>query len=78
LLSSFILILYLCASVKGPVAERLGSALQKLLLRFESGRDLEKVNPLKTNNFRGFFHKITFYLEYSSAINPAMAILISP
>ena len=24
----------------GPVAERLGSALQKLLLRFESGRDL--------------------------------------
>ena len=26
----------------GPVAERLGSALQKLLLRFESGRDLDK------------------------------------
>ena len=27
---------------KGPVAEWLGSALQKLLLRFESARDLKE------------------------------------
>jgi hypothetical protein len=30
-----------CRNVNGPVAERLGSALQKLLLRFESARDLK-------------------------------------
>jgi hypothetical protein len=30
---------------KGPVAEWLGKALQKLLQQFESARDLQKINP---------------------------------
>ena len=29
---------------EGPVAERLGRALQKLLQRFESARDLKKID----------------------------------
>jgi hypothetical protein len=44
-------LLFLQPYKKGPVAEWLGSALQKLLQRFESARDL-KQKPLK---FQGFF-----------------------
>jgi hypothetical protein len=33
---------YLCCPKKGPVAEGLGRALQKLVQRFESARDLDK------------------------------------
>ena len=45
---------YICGLQKGngPVAERLGTALQKLLLRFESGRDLQETLKL----FSGFFY----------------------
>lgn len=39
---------------KGPVAEWLGKALQKLLQRFEPARDLDKKPPPKIGG--GFFH----------------------
>ena len=44
--------IYICASFleKGPVAEWLGSALQKLLLRFESARDLKLFGSKKTGS----------------------------
>ena len=32
--------------IKGPVAEWLGKALQKLLQRFESARDLKRITDL--------------------------------
>ena len=46
---------YLCPSKNGPVAEWLGSALQKLLQRFESARDLEKIRFPSRNSEAGIF-----------------------
>lgn len=39
---------------KGRVAERLGTGLQNLLLRFKSGRDLKKTS-------KGTFQKVPFH-----------------
>ena len=39
------LLLYLRGPIHGRVAEWLGTALQKLLLRFESARDLDHRTP---------------------------------
>ncbi len=44
-IQDFSLFLHSTREKKGPVAEWLGKALQKLLQRFESARDLKKKSP---------------------------------
>ena len=58
---------YLCPPLqaKGIVAEWLGSALQKLLQRFESARYLSKENPVRSSG--GIFSRSNFCIL---AVNP--------
>ena len=61
---------YVCNRI-GPVAEWLGKALQKLLQRFESARDLK---TYKTNPFVGFFNLRN--MKYSQSIGVVAALLL--
>jgi hypothetical protein len=61
---------------EGPVAERLGRALQKLLQRFESARDLEKFDLCQNLKLVPFdrlaqttFQMVFFISRYSFSIS---------
>ena len=54
---------------KGPLAEWLGKALQKLLQRFESARDLfHRPGYFRGDVFKRMFSKIIFYVGISACI----------
>lgn len=71
---------YICAPFNngisnGPVAEWLGRALQKLVLRFESARDLKKNKRLPCDNMVAFFVLRPFVLQSRIFVSIEAALL---